>query len=967
MYTKGQEPAVNAFLVRNQEQKIINPQQNRHSQHLEDHQLVGRSNLPPPPAQPALPPLAVEKTDGWSCHRCTLLNYNAQIWCEACGGKRLDTAIGAEEELKPSPVVAPSKLSLAIEESELDVASEDAPPRVGHVLDKLVLFSAIEAKAKETPSLQRRSGEFGWKLHHNQHQHFGGSTAMVPIDENPLQRTLERITHNQAQLVKSNEYFKKPLTDLVNSNRMQSSPLHRDGARQQPDDPAVNQQSTAVLSQAKSQTQTHLDIIRQQECLLEEARKNLIKQQQNVENFSPLEQAKTLPRPEPNFEPLFDKETSNSFPSLIATEANLKPEKQPESMKSDQKPAEILLPGSAQHEIRASSGPCFDFTKTPRSFLASNPASNGRKASTGNMPPRLEILSASITRKYSETESDAIRQARLHFFSKKQDSNTSSNLVTSNVEGDTVSKSNIRTEKDNNSLDSKLELGKPTHSPAITKAAKTGVDKERSIPNLEPMRTAQFSNKNNPIALEPNDLYPKEEKSIVKIMPAKVITKGIAIPEVPHLQGLLVETAAPPVVKMATENQGIPQSNANKENVITKDIDSVNISDCALTVDTKRKQSPTILNNQAEETIFTTSSQMANYKSMGSKIPVPVVQAIAIKAQDKTLPLTSPQCPPKKRDLQHEPYYSSPVSPPRPVTPPRPVLPPKKSVTQVQMASPRQSVTPPRPASPALSSGGQKQSPPLCTMNSNVASAVHRQQESTVPLSMQIFSAQSMNDINRALMSRPASSRDMAIRPQQPSQLQRSSLSLNERELNHADWLPQRSYTPLVPLNTGRGAVTSTYQRPFSRLSAASSPLRDFELSDYSVYDMNHDYIPCRTPSLLDSRCASRIGSLSIMSENNYSAITPEVSRKLSLSVKTEPKFPKDFGFVSSNIKKELMPKPPRRRGKDASNVPGYSSSRPASHLSNNSSREETPVNSPIFRPKECGCLLVSGQVYSTQ
>jgi hypothetical protein len=93
--------------------------------------------------------------------------------------------------------------------------------------------------------------------------------------------------------------------------------------------------------------------------------------------------------------------------------------------------------------------------------------------------------------------------------------------------------------------------------------------------------------------------------------------------------------------------------------------------------------------------------------------------------------------------------------------------------------------------------------------------------------------------------------------------------------------------------------------------------------------------------------------STSLISENNYSAITPEVSRKLSLSVRTEPKFPKDFGFVSSsNNKKEAMPKPPRRRSKEVGG--GYS--RPVSRLSNNNSNlDETPVNSPIFRPKECG------------
>ena len=39
---------------------------------------------------------------------------------------------------------------------DLDVESEDAPPKPGNVLDKLVLFSSIDARAKETPSLQRR-------------------------------------------------------------------------------------------------------------------------------------------------------------------------------------------------------------------------------------------------------------------------------------------------------------------------------------------------------------------------------------------------------------------------------------------------------------------------------------------------------------------------------------------------------------------------------------------------------------------------------------------------------------------------------------------------------------------------------------------------------------------------------------------------------------------------------------------
>jgi hypothetical protein len=121
----------------------------------------------------------------------------------------------------------------------------------------------------------------------------------------------------------------------------------------------------------------------------------------------------------------------------------------------------------------------------------------------------------------------------------------------------------------------------------------------------------------------------------------------------------------------------------------------------------------------------------------------------------------------------------------------------------------------------------------------------------------------------------------------------------------------------------------------------------DLDFSDYSLYDNSMDFGIRRSISRMDSN--------SLISENNYSAITPEVSRKLSLSVRTEPKFPKDFGFVSSsnNNKKDVMPKPPRRRSKE---VGGGGYSRPVSRLSNNnSSLDETPVNSPIFRPKECG------------
>ena len=49
-----------------------------------------KSNLQPPPNPAPLPPLAIERTNGWACSRCTLINNAQQLWCEACGGKRLD-------------------------------------------------------------------------------------------------------------------------------------------------------------------------------------------------------------------------------------------------------------------------------------------------------------------------------------------------------------------------------------------------------------------------------------------------------------------------------------------------------------------------------------------------------------------------------------------------------------------------------------------------------------------------------------------------------------------------------------------------------------------------------------------------------------------------------------------------------------------------------------------------------------
>jgi hypothetical protein len=975
--------------IRNQEHISASLQQQRNSQLLEQNLVQGVLAVP---IQPPLPPLAVERADGWSCNRCTLINYNAQIWCEACGGKRLDGTCdnGATNNAAQSK----SKPSLAIVESELDAASEDAPPRVGHVLDKLVLFTSIEAKAKETPSLHRRSGEFGRKLqpphHHMQQQHFGGgSSAMMPIDENPLQRTLERITQNQAQLVKSNDNFNRQLSDLVSTpSRIASgSPnLNPDSVNPAETKTKTNAHSNgAFVIQNKNPTQ--IDIIKQQERLLEEARRNLTKQEQNVEKFTLSEQAMTIPRPlqdnkisddqkvllnEVLPKSVQDIETSNGKKSLekeILTKANQSsvrgngkedheinieiPETLPiissldiqSKIEADVKSVGPVAPNFIASSVKSVPGATFDFTKTPRSFLVSSQVSRSKEISKGtNAPPRLEILSTSISRKFSVPDSDTVRQARLEFFSDKKDADNISDdrqhhTVTSGpfLSGKSADCITIgKNKKDCETTPAKL----PNKGSDFDKHVNClqSSNKEISNRNLNSLDSAKLLNKPGTFPVSDTEMskmqVTSEEKAVQPQMMKKIESKGPSLIQP-------VETFPSPSNKCIKV-----MSQCNKVNSVTP-------------LETKTEIVNNI-NKSTKENNYVSSPSATN-KPQLSRIPVLMNDLPPNKSKLAAASPPAPRCPPKKRDLQAEPYYSTPVSPPRPVTPPRPALPLKQTaslsrftskqeitllqrpITPPRPTSPlnelissadldfsRQSLVPPQPSSPTFSSGSS--SPP-----SPPAHDMHKLYHQPSASSRQIFSAQSMTEINNALrtLSKPIIKPNVDNR----SACQRNSLLLNE--LARPDWVPQRCYTPLIthPL---------AYQRPFSRQSTTpGSPLMDLDFSDYSLYDNSMDFGIRRSISRMDSN--------SLISENNYSAITPEVSRKLSLSVRTEPKFPKDFGFVSSsnNNKKDVMPKPPRRRSKE---VGGGGYSRPVSRLSNNnSSLDETPVNSPIFRPKECG------------
>ena len=137
--------------------------------------------------------------------------------------------------------------------------------------------------------------------------------------------------------------------------------------------------------------------------------------------------------------------------------------------------------------------------------------------------------------------------------------------------------------------------------------------------------------------------------------------------------------------------------------------------------------------------------------------------------------------------------------------------------------------------------------------------------------------------------------------------------------------------------------MKNNYENNYHRSRHSSDYMDD---SDYGAYPVNRDLL--RTPSILDERALSRMGSTSFFDENDYSAFTPDLRthRKMSFSSSVcstplqTPKLNRDFGFVSS--KKDAKPKPPRR-SKEVS--------RPVSRQNQSSSRESTPVNNPVKSP----------------
>ena len=331
-----------------------------------------KTHYPPPP------PECPRSDMGWSCHRCTLINNNNSVCCEACGARR----------------EGPTREQFS--HQDLDQESEDAPPKPGNVLNKLVLFSSIDARAKETPSLQRRKSADVNKLSRTY-----SSTAMFPVVENPLQKTLERITEKQAELAKTKDCFN-------NNNFSFSKDANTDKCKLGP---------SSICQETKSNDQTG-DLMQQRQ-VIEKENLNSLKHYELTTNLVPDE--KTCSIPFGNVSSTNDNYILNE--NSGANQNNL-------IMRSPS----VIIPPQSNKEIENSSlKGSFDFTRTPGSFLSSSKISQPTpkpwsKFSHNNdtvsvkAAPKLEFLGAEVFRKHSAPTDEDQRITQASSYRPSQDS-----------------------------------------------------------------------------------------------------------------------------------------------------------------------------------------------------------------------------------------------------------------------------------------------------------------------------------------------------------------------------------------------------------------------------------------------------------------------------------------------------------------------------------------------------------------
>jgi len=924
-----------------------------------------KSNLPPPPTQAPLPPLAVEKQDGWSCHRCTLINYNAQLWCEACGGKRLFT--NAQEDLSSQPSVNNINSRLAINEQDLDNESEDAPPRIGNVLNKLVLFSTIDAKAQETPTLQRRRSADINKLSRTY------SSAMLPIDENPLQKTLDRISEKQAELAKPKDYF----STSSQRNSMKDVSME-----------CIPQYSP----EQENKTTPHTDIIKQQEKLLEEARGNLMKQKQNEEKLELAEKTSTLP---------LNSSQQSRFNGQSS--AALENEK-----------AEQLV---KQCEVAMQSG---KIEKLEQCGKQSNPSME-----IGNHKTLEQIGKHSNINTHSNAEKqiedikvigNKEKQSKVPVRTSKESEELTQKTTTTNFN---LLDFTMCDKNTNLKHEEKLQIVETPKLPDFT------ISNVKTPPSVELKRASSFKGSfdftKTPRAFiaskaagqaPPWTKYVSDDNKVNVVTAPKLeflgseVTRKYSTPDTDQLRRARLDFFTP-------NDDNHAQNFKPVTNVNTKVIDKLDLGVkkeetkiVALHQDPTKPNINTIPKQRNSLINLTKQLSLSRVNSVSSHPSSDPYYAHPVSPPRPVTP-PRPKSPPQFRQTKPQsPIISTAINPasccPRPVTPPRPKSPlqiiqtkpksptffgpskPKspnisKPVRHEMLSSDDEDTPPPRPASPIFQypSLPRSTAPNIANLNSlqNKNSSLQQnisapdppinREENKTPVMRKILSHERDNltelvnahFANRNFTSRPCTPQGQSSgynsRPYTPQEIAHSQSRSRIPVSRNASTPPNNYYKdsrPTTPLLSKQNSFNN-----FSQFSA--SPHRfedqynkrhssDMYDSDYgAVYQMSRDFV--RTPSILDDRALSRIGSTSLVSENNYSAFTPEVTRKMSVSSVstplTTPKLNRDFGFVSS--KKENMPKPPRRRSKDHKDGFG---SRPQSRQINSSSRETTPVNNPL-------------------
>ena len=318
----------------------------------------------------------------------------------------------------------------------------------------MLLFSSIEARAMETPSVVRRRSTDANKLVRN----FSSASisSNSPIENNSIQKTLERITQNQSQLAKSFSFQDKP------GNNMNNYPSS--------DDVDQGMDNTDGPS-PPSGVRALGNILKEQERLLEQAKqnrspvnvppqlpfKNNVSRQETTKTFvnesmsSPTTVQQSLsqsaivtsiplissltPTPSP-VQPMTYASSSSAYNVLTSSQPVIESQQPNLPTKNvisfNPKPFKAQLSNECSDQSGIAPGMSFDFTKTPRSFLVQRKFGPG-EGQVKIAAPKLEFISANVSRSYTTSNNNNINNNTNNIIN-SESNNSQNNKTDSNKE-----------------------------------------------------------------------------------------------------------------------------------------------------------------------------------------------------------------------------------------------------------------------------------------------------------------------------------------------------------------------------------------------------------------------------------------------------------------------------------------------------------------------------------------------------